>query len=189
MLTGLQANTEADMSTVDLGFNLDQLQKLVSTVKDDPKAGSTVWEVDTTWKGGFKSEANIHSYGRSHTIKMDEPAPLGGSDTAPNMVEVVLGAYGCCLTTGYVMNAATRGIKLEGVNVRLKGDIDLRGFFGLSDKVTPGYTGVQVEVSLKAPGASQKDLKDLHEHVLKTSPVGSIISRPLKVTTTLATSG
>ena len=66
------------MASVNLGFDLDQLQKLVTTVKEDPQAGNTVWEVDTAWKGGFKSEAHVHSYGRSHTIRMDEPAPLGG---------------------------------------------------------------------------------------------------------------
>jgi len=42
---------------------------------------------------------------RSHTVPMDEPNQLGGSDTGPNMVEMVLGAYGCCLSTGFVANA------------------------------------------------------------------------------------
>lgn len=175
------------MASVDLGFDLGQLQNLVSAVKADAANGKTVWEVDTSWKGGFKSEANIKSYGRSHTIRMDEPSALGGTDTAPNMVEVVLGAYGCCLTTGYVMNAAQRGIKLEGVEVSLKGDLDLRGFFGLSDKVPPGYTDVHVEVKINAPGATQQQVKDLHDHVEKTSPVGCILCRPLKVTTSLVT--
>lgn len=174
------------MATVNLGFNLDQLQKLVSAVKEKPASGQTVWEVDTDWKGGFKSEATIKSYGRHHTIKMDEPAVLGGSDTAPNMVEVVLGAYGCCLTTGYVMNAAQRGIKLDRVEVKLKGDIDLRGFFGLSSEVPPGYKGIEVEVRLEAPDATQGQLEDLHAHVVRTSPVGSIISRPVTVSTKLA---
>ena len=173
------------MASVDLGFDLGQLEKLVSAVKDDPAKGKTVWEVDTAWKGGFKSEAVIKSYGRNHTIQMDEPGALGGGDSAPNMVEVVLGAYGCCLTTGYVMNAAQRGIKLEGVTVSLKGDLDLQGFFGLSDKVAPGYSGVQVDVKLDAPTATAGQVKELHEHVLKTSPVGCILSRPLKVTTRL----
>ena len=175
------------MASVDLGFDLGQLQTLVSAVKADAANGKTVWEVDTSWKGGFKSEANIKSYGRSHTIRMDEPSALGGTDTAPNMVEVVLGAYGCCLTTGYVMNAAQRGIKLEGVEVSLKGDLDLRGFFGLSDKVPPGYTDVRVEVKINAPGATPQQVKDLHDHVEKTSPVGCILCRPLKVTTSLVT--
>jgi len=177
------------MATVNLGFNLDQLQGLVSAVRDDPSKGATVWEVDTTWKEGFKSEATIKSYGRSHKIQMDEPTALGGSDSAPNMVEVVLGAFGCCLTTGYVMNAAQRGIKLEGVEVRLKGDLDLRGFLGLSDKVSPGYKGIDVEVVLKAPGVSTKELEDLHQHVSKTSPVGSILARPVAVNARLVPQG
>jgi uncharacterized OsmC-like protein len=177
------------MATVNLGFNLDQLQKLVSAVKKQPASGQTVWEVDTAWKGGFKSEATIKSYGRHHTIKMDEPAVLGGSDTAPNMVEVVLGAYGCCLTTGYVMNAAQRGITLDGVEVRLKGDIDLRGFFGLSADVPPGYKGIEVEVKLDAPKATEAELQELHAHVVRTSPVGSIISRPVAVSPKLARAG
>ena len=174
------------MATVNLGFNLDQLQKLVSAVKENPESGKTVWEVDTRWKGGFQSEATIHSYGRHHTVNMDEPAALGGGDTAPNMVEVVLGAFGCCLTTGYVMNAAQRGIELKGVEVSLKGDLDLRGFLGLSEDVPPGYEGVEVQVKLEAPTATQRQLEDLHAHVLKTSPVGCILSRPLKVQAKLA---
>lgn len=174
------------MATVNLGFDLDQLQKLVSAVKADPNAGNTTWEVDTRWKGGFRSEANVKSYGRSYTIQMDEPSALGGSDTAPNMVEVALGAYGCCLTTGYVMNAAQRGIKLDGVRIALKGDLDLRGFLGLSADVPPGYKDVEVEVTLDAPGATQRQLDELHEHVVRTSPVGCIFSRPLAVTTRLA---
>lgn len=176
------------MSTVNLGFNWEQLQGLVSAVQEDPNKGQTVWEAETAWKGGFKSEATITSYGRSYTIQMDEPTVLGGSDTAPNMVEVVLGAYGCCLTTGYVMNAAKRGIKLEGVDIKLKGALDLRGFLGLSDDVPPGYKGIQVEVSLRAPEATSEQLQELHEWVVKTSPVGCIISRPLQLSTRLTTS-
>lgn len=38
-------------------------------------------------------------------IPSDEPAGLGGSDTAPNPVEQVLGALGKCLAVGYAANA------------------------------------------------------------------------------------
>ena len=117
---------------------------------------------------------------------MDEPTVLGGSDTAPNMVEVVLGAYGCCLTTGYVLNAAQRGIELEGVDIQLKGSLNLRGFLSLSDEVPSGYRSIEVEVTLKAPKATLVHLRELHDLVVKTSPVGDIISRPLEVSTRLA---
>ncbi len=101
------------VTRVNLGFDQEQLESLINACKEDPTAAMTVWKANTRWLEGFKSQAQI----RDFTISMDEPPPLGGSNTAPNMVEVVLGAYGCCLTTGYVMNAAHQGIKLESVEI------------------------------------------------------------------------
>jgi uncharacterized OsmC-like protein len=127
---------------------------------------------------------------RSHTVPMDEPMQLGGSDTAPNMVEVVLGAYGCCLTTGFVANAGMMGIELEGVDISLEGDLDLQAFFGLKppQEVSPGYTEVRAKVKLTAPTATEEQLKQLYEAVVPTSPVGSIIERPVKLVTELQSS-
>src|SRR2546427_10000580 len=114
---------------VNLGFNREQLESVVEAVKNSPAAGKTVWKASSRWQEGFKSEATIpregplatHTAGPPHTVSMDEPTLLGGSDTAPNMVEMVLGAYGCCLTTGFVANAALRGIELERVDLELEG--------------------------------------------------------------------
>jgi uncharacterized OsmC-like protein len=169
--------------SVDLGFDTEKLGSLINKVKEDPAAGKTVWSANTRWERGFRSAAII----RSHTVPMDEPTQLGGSDTAPNMVEVVLGAYGCCLTTGFVANAAMMGIELEGVDISLEGDLDLRAFFGLKppQEVSPGYTEVRAMVKLTAPTATEEQLKQLYEAVVPTSPVGSIIERPVKVVTEL----
>jgi uncharacterized OsmC-like protein len=171
------------MPTVELGFDLPQLQGLMGAVKDQPGTGQTVWKANTSWKkgDGFRSQATI----RDFTVSMDEPPPLGGSNSAPNMVEMVLGAYGCCLTTGYVMNAALRGIELEDVQIELDADLDLNGFFALREDVWPGYTDVRAKVHLDAPTATPEDLKALHDHVMRTSPVGCILTRPIKVTTEL----
>lgn len=176
--------SEQERTTVDLGFNLSQLQGLIGAVAAQPEAGKTVWKANTAWKNGsgFQSTAHI----RDFSMTMDEPPPLGGSNTAPNMVEVVLGAYGCCLSTGYVMNAALRGIELEDVQIALEGDLDLNGFFDLKEGVWPGYTDIRAKVHLVAPKATPEELQALHEHVLRTSPVGCILSRPVRVTTELA---
>lgn len=173
---------ERPATKVNLGFNQPQLEQLIQAVSEKPEAGKTVWKAKTNWLGGLRSEAQI----RDFSVQMDEPPPLGGSNTAPNMVEVVLGAYGCCLTTGYVMNAALQGIKLEGVEIELEGDLDLQGFFALSQEAWPGYTDVRVKVQLNAPEASPEQIQRLHEHVLNTSPVGSILTRPVNIKAELA---
>jgi hypothetical protein len=38
-----------------------------------------------------------------------------------------------------VYHAAVRGIKLDEVESKLEGDLDLRGFFAIADEVRPGY--------------------------------------------------
>ena len=173
--------TEQQKVAVSLGFDLAQLQGLIGAVQETPAAGQTVWKARTAWQRGFQSQAQI----RTFTIPMDEPSALGGSDTAPNMVEMVLGAYGCCLTTGYVMNAALQGIVLEAVDIDVAGDLDLNGFFGLSAEAWPGYTDVRARVHLTAPQATTEQLQALHDVVTKTSPVGSILERPVRVSTEL----
>ena len=176
--------TETHPATVSLGVDTAQLRQLIGTVQDNPEAGKTVWRAKTAWKHCFQSQATI----RNFTIPMDEPSLLGGSDTAPNMVEMVLGAYGCCLTTGYVMHAALHGIALEGIEIEIEGDLDLNGFFGLSPETWPGYTDVRAIVHLKAPTATPEQLQELHTSVTRTSPVGGILTRPVRISAELALS-
>jgi len=170
---------------VDLGFDQERLTGLIDRVRADPRVGRTVCRASTAWRDGFRSEVTIRRRDRAHTVTLDEPASMGGSDAGPNMVEMVLGAYGCCLITGYVAQAGLRGIDLQGVDIDVEGDLDLRGFFGLSEDVPPGYTEVRAKVSLNAPGASADQIQELHEAVVKTSPVGNIISAPVKLKTEL----
>ena len=170
------------MAKVNLGFNEEKLLGLIDAVRDNPEMGKTVWKAETRWKQGFQSEARMAKPdGGTHTVPMDEPEALGGGGTAPNMVEQVLGAYGCCLITGYVAQAGLRGVELKGVDIEVEGDLDLRGFLGLSEDVTPGYSEVRAKISLDAPGATPEQIKEIHDAVHATSPVGNILSRPVAV--------
>jgi uncharacterized OsmC-like protein len=162
------------------GVPVATVQGVVDAVKTDPANGKTKWSATTTWKGGFDCESKV----RDHTIVMSEPDGLGGSDAGPNMVETVLAAYGSCLMVGYTLNASLRGVKIKDLKIEVEGDLDLAGFFGLSDKVPAGFSGVRAKVHLDAD-ASPKDVQSLHDHVLKTSPVGCILTKPLAVTTEL----
>jgi len=171
-------------NTVSCTFDQEKLTGLIDHIKEKPEAGQTVWKAKTNWLGGFRSQAQI----RDFTVAMDEPDALGGSDSSPNMVEMVLGAYGCCLTTGYAMNAGLQGIELEDIQIELEGDLDLNGFLGLQDpaETWPGYTNVRAKVVLKAPNATPEQLQALHDAVVRTSPVGSILKQPLNVSTELS---
>jgi uncharacterized OsmC-like protein len=162
------------------GVPVSQCLSLVEAVRNDPASGQTRWRATTTWKGGFSCESRI----REHGLPLDEPALLGGTDTAPNPVEAVLAAYGSCLAVGYTLNAAVRGIEVRSLAIDVEGHIDLAGFFGLDAAVPAGFSGITTKVHLDAD-ATAEQLDDLHRHVLATSPVGSILQRPLDVRTEL----
>ena len=48
-----------------------------------------------------------------------------------------------------VYHAAVRGIKLDKVESKLEGDLDLRGFLALADDVRPGYEEIRVKFTVK----------------------------------------
>jgi len=81
------------------------------------------------------------------------------------------------MTTTMVYHAAVRGIKLEEVESALEGDLDLRGFFGISDKVRPGYQQIRVNFIAKADPEHIETLKEL----TRLSPVYDVVSNGTKV--------
>ena len=50
-----------------------------------------------------------------------------------------MAAFNACITVGYVAGASLSGIKLDTLEIKTRGELDLRGFLGLSDQVPPGY--------------------------------------------------
>ncbi len=168
------------------GLDPAKLMEVVETVKQNWEVGKTVWKASTKWKGGFRVETTS----REFKLTADEPEMLCGTNTACNPVEMVLQAYGACLSIGYAMNAAVRGITVENIEISLEGEIDLPGFLGLEpperthmDKL-PGFKTITAKVKIKAD-ADEKTLRELHEQVVGTSPVGVTLSRPVKMETRL----
>ena len=76
------------------------------------------------------------------------------------------------MTTTMVYHAAVRGIKLEEVESKLEGDIDLQGFLAISDKVRPGYQEIRVNFKVKTDIENVDRLKAL----TKLSPVYDVVS-------------
>jgi uncharacterized OsmC-like protein len=124
-----------------------------------------------------------HARPESFVMTNDEPPVLLGRDRGPNPVEYVLHALAGCLTTSLVYHAAARGIRVEEVETRFEGDLDLRGFLGISDEVRNGYQEIRVVFDVKAD-ASEETIAELVGMAQKFSPVFDIVSHgtPVKVT-------
>jgi hypothetical protein len=84
--------------------------------------------------------------------------------------------------------AAQLGVELDTLSVRVEGDLDLRGFFGVDDQVRAGFTAVRVEVTLAGPESEQR-YAELAAAVDEHCPVLDLFKNPVPVSRALVTSG
>ena len=172
------SETTTNLNDVDL----ETLHQLVQSYQADPEAGRSIWSARVQWLGGFRAEAQVRELA---PVRADESTWLAGTDTGPNAVEHLLGAFGACLAVGYAANATVRGIRMNALEINLRGEIDLPVFLGLAGG-NAGYDRIHVEVRLDAD-APQEQLEDLHRHVLATSPVGSTLANSVQIDARLFT--
>ena len=174
------------------GVDIEQLEKAVEAISSDPDHGQFSFRAETEWKDALKCVTTIDEFdqggetvqSRAFTIEGDEPEQILGERTAPNAVELLLTALGSCLSVGYAANAAAMGIGLEGLRFEMEGDIDLRGFLGISEEVRPGFESIRCTVFLEAD-ASAEELAELRERVESTSPLMDNIANTVDLETDL----
>jgi len=169
------------------GLDLAALGEVVDEIQKDASKGIVGFDVVTRWKGQTRSETTVDGFtlageriARSHKIVADEPFELLGADSAPNPQELLMAAFNACITVGYVAGASLKGINLESLEIKTRGELDLRGFLGISDAVAPGYENIDYVVTIKGDG-SPEDFEEIHQTVMKTSPNYFNMSRPIKM--------
>tara|TARA_R110000787_G_scaffold55239_2_gene127646 strand:- start:11057 stop:11458 length:402 start_codon:yes stop_codon:yes gene_type:complete len=113
-------------------------------------------------------------------MTIDEPPALGGKSAGPNPVELVLVALGTCQEIMYAAYASVMGIKLDSVKVALKGDIDLKGMFGLDELTPAGFTKISFVTNIESD-ADDETLVKLIETVESHCPVMDTLLREIAV--------
>mgnify|MGYP003551698433 FL=1 len=117
-------------------------------------------------------------------FELDEPPVLLGKNEGANPVEYLLVALSGCLTTSLIAHASAKGIKVKAVESRLEGDLDLRGFLGISEDVKVGYENIRVYFKIDAD-ISEQQKEELIRMAQKYSPVFNSIANPVPVTVQL----
>jgi uncharacterized OsmC-like protein len=168
------------------GVDVDVLQTTVSNIQQDPDLAKCKFHIRNKWLDANHNRTTVTSfYGAKQEMEhkqpfeldADEPPILAGSDQGPNPVEHLLNALAACVTTSMVAHAAVRGIQIEELESEVEGDIDLRGFLGISPDVPKGYTDIRVKFKAKADAENMKRLKSLAEY----SPVYNTLTNGVNV--------
>ena len=181
-----QLNTKQSAQIVN-GIDVDALSAVAAGVRENPELGATHWKVTSDWAGQTRSEAKVQSCSiggqnikRRFSMLVDEPLELGGTNEAANPQEYLLAGLNGCMVVGYAAVCALKGIELRSLQIVTQGDIDLRGFLGISDTVAAGYESLDVTVKIDAD-ATPAQLQEVHDIVMKTSPNFYNITRAVKV--------
>ena len=171
----------------------DEKAVAIESMIHDTALATTVGEVRTHLRGASEGQttATFHAATRllggvttaarirQFDLTIDEPVQLGGSDSGPNPVEVVLAALGTCQEIVYAVYAATLGIPIGELAIDVEGDLDPRGFFGVAD-VAPGFSAVRYNVRIQSSAPPER-IRTLVETVNQHCPVLDILQRPLPV--------
>jgi uncharacterized OsmC-like protein len=171
------------------GVNLEALTATIGAVQQDSTLAAFQFRAANRWMNGGHNRSTIGGfYGtareidgeREFTLDADEPPLLLGGDKGANPAEYVLHALAACLTTSVVYHAAARGWAIDSIESRLEGDVDVRGFLGLSNAVPKGYQAIRVAFRIRSEVPVEK-----LQALCQFSPVYDMISRAVPVTVSI----
>src|SRR6266702_5815841 len=108
---------------------------------------------------------------------------VGGAGTAACSGDLLLGALAACAQLTCQMVATALGVPVEGIEVEVEGDLDLRGTLGLAKDVPAGFQDVRVRFDVQAPEATPEQRASLIEKTERYCVVFQTLVQPPPIRT------
>jgi uncharacterized OsmC-like protein len=138
----------------------------------DPKSRKIgIRHVTATNAGGTRTKIQVRDFAPVHT---DEPASLGGSNTAPSPLETVLVALVGC--DGVIINgvAQAMGFCYAGVDFACESQIDVRGPKGVPG-IRPYFESARLEITVYTDEPESR-FQQLRKNVEFRCPVMNLLN-------------
>ena len=161
------------------GLDIEETRKAIKTVSAQPENSRAPKKSRCKWISGLK----FKTYVRNHVFLVDEPAHLAGEDESPNSMEYVLGAYGACLATGFVLNASQRGIEIHNLEVAVDStQNNVFTFLGVAEdgEGHPGFDTIHAKLFVQAD-ADEDTIREIWIQTVNTSPVHNSLTRTVTI--------
>jgi uncharacterized OsmC-like protein len=176
------------------GVAVDRLMETIDLLKAQPELGNFKFRTRNRWIDGTLNRAENPAFygagaedaGRTapHVHDIDEPPVLLGEDRGANPVEYLLTGLSGCVTTTFIAYAAAQGVKIDELRTELEGDLDVRGFLGITGEVRPGFQEIRVRFHVKSDAPKEKIL-ELVKLAERRSPVSDSVRKGVPVKFTL----
>lgn len=116
---------------------------------------------------------------REHTVRADYARAAGGTDRAPNPIELLLSAFAACIESAFYEFALHRGFTINALSVELEGTLDLRGFFMIGD-VPARFQDLRYTFHIDTPD-DREAVQALAREVVAHCPVVDSLVHPVPV--------
>jgi uncharacterized OsmC-like protein len=113
---------------------------------------------------------------REHLVLSDYGEAAGGSNQAPNPIELLLSAMAACIEAAFYEFAVHEGFTIHSLTVDVEGTLDLRGLFMIDD-VAAGFKDVKYVFTIETPD-DKKMIRELAEKVISHCPVVDSLVKP-----------
>lgn len=171
--------------------NVDKIKEFDGMVRENPALGKFTVKLTSTWQRGTKVLVTIgpmHALGenqfprtRRFFITTDDPEPLGGVDSAPTPAETLLAALAGCVTSATATNAALFGIPIDGLDIDMEADLDMRGLLGHDKSVRNGFSDIRYTVTIQSSAPEEK-VRRCKETIDRKSAVRDTLANPVNIT-------
>lgn len=163
----------------------EALLTTINCMKEKPSMSSVVFRAQTKWEDDARCSVSIRDF---PSFSVDEPPELGGKDSSSNPVELVLAALGTCQEIMYSAYASVMDIKLNSVEVDVRGYLDLKGLFGMEEGVPAGFKKISFDTRISCD-ADDEAMAKLIDTVESHCPVLDILCRAQDVRGTATVNG
>lgn len=160
---------------------------LAEAITNNPNTAKLRYHAEVVWDGDVHCTSTVRDL---PPIPVDEPAAFGGGDAAQSPGDLILTALGTCQGIMYAALASAMGIELTSYKVKLSGNLDLHGLFGMgADKgIPPGFQDLSFESIIESP-ASEEEIKALVDAVEAQCPILDTLVRSIPISGTATING
>ncbi|WP_108263062.1 OsmC family protein [Mangrovicoccus ximenensis] len=176
------------------GVDVPAFLATLGVVGETPQIAHFTFRADGEWLSGTHSRTAFTGFHgamqdmqhrRGYAVECDHPQVLCGADNGVTPVELLLAALASCITAGIGNIASIRQVKLDAVETRIEGDIDLNGILGLDKTARNGFSGIRMAVTIRGD-APQDKLREIVEQSVARSAVFDVLGNGVPVSVEMA---
>ncbi|KAJ5071695.1 osmc family peroxiredoxin [Anaeramoeba ignava] len=145
------------------------------------RSASKLFPIKVSGVSQQKEPLHIKIQAEKYQFDIDEPKKIGGTETGPSPLHVMLSSLAGCEVVLFRLVARQKKVQIGEVQIEVNGELDPTSF--RNPDIFPGFQKIEVEMKLESE-ADDKTIHEVFELAEKKCPIASIVGTHPKITFT-----